>query len=107
LLLIKFELEIMRDLLGLSGAILTALAFFRLERRKREAETLKIAIAPQPRFSRRLQIASRILEEKGVLGSNDIDAQLTFWGLILISWSFLISIALTIGQHFEFFGKAG
>jgi hypothetical protein len=101
---VKFGSEICRDLFGLFGAILTALAFFRLEMRKKEAQIPRIVDAPQPDLNRVMQAVAAQLDRR-VLEPNDIDAQLTFWGLMLISASFLISIALTIAQHYRLFGN--
>ena len=52
--LTKLWLEIARDVLGLVGAALTARAFFRLEDRKREADTVKTAPVGDPDLKKTL-----------------------------------------------------
>ena len=38
------------------------------------------------------------------MAPDDIDTGLTFWGLILISASFFISIGLTVADYYDVFG---
>ena len=103
-MLVKFWLEISRDLLGLMGAGLTAYAFFRLEGRKIEARLPKEVKIEDPDLARFLQDVSKTLEGE-VLGPNEIDATLTFWKFVLIALSFLVSIGLTTAGHYELFGQ--
>jgi hypothetical protein len=101
--LTKFWLEIIRDIFGLAGAALTAWAFFRLEKRKHAAEVTTNAPAGNPAIKQALIEVGHELYGL-VLRPNDIDAQLTAWGLVLISISFFISISLTIAEFCGLFG---
>jgi hypothetical protein len=100
--LTKFWLELLRDLLGLLGAVLTAWAFFRFEHRKRQAEAPRIVQVGDPDLRKEMETSGLVLDRR-VLGPDDVDARLTFWGLVLISASFFVSIGLTIGEYCKAF----
>lgn len=102
----KLCLELLRDVLGLSGAVLTAWAFFRLERRKKEATVAQRARISDPDLQKMFAEAGNTLVGE-VLAANEIDARLTARGLVLISVSFLISILLTLLDYYGVFAVKG
>jgi len=93
---LRFTFELLRDVLGLLGAILSASAFFRLERRKAEAAGANPDAADDVDLKTEMVRARNTLVARRVLAPNEVDLRLTFWGLTLIAISFLISIGLTI-----------
>jgi len=101
--LTKFWLEVLRDVLGLTGAVLIAWAFFRFEGRKRTAEAPKVVPIDDPDMKKLFMEAGEQLDKR-VMAPDDIDTGLTFWGLILISASFFISIGLTVADYYDVFG---
>jgi hypothetical protein len=101
----RLFLEILRDCLGLVGSLLTARAFFRLEKRKNQATLAKEAPAVDIDLQREFEQAGRALDNV-VLAPNEIDSRLTAWGLVLISLSFGISIIITLSAYYGFFEEA-
>ena len=92
----RFALELLRDVLGLVGAIVSAFAFFRLEGRKAEAASVRPDTAGDADLAAEMQQARTTLVERRVLAPNRLDLHLTVLGLALIALSFLISIGLTL-----------
>ena len=92
----RFALELLRDVLGLVGAIVSAFAFFRLEARKAEAASVRPDAAGDADLAAEMQRARTTLVERRVLAPNARDLHLTVFGLALIALSFLISIGLTL-----------
>lgn len=91
----RFALELLRDISGLIGAVLSAAAFFRLEGRKTEAASVNPETANDQALQEELKGARATLVEHRVLAPNSLDLRLTVFGLLLIAVSFLVSIALT------------
>ena len=92
----RLAFELLRDILGLIGAVLSAFAFFRLERRKAEAASADPETAADPDLKAEMTAARGTLLTLRVLAPNEGDTRLTVAGLFLIALSFLISIALTL-----------
>ena len=97
---VRFIAELARDGFGLLGAGISTLAFFRFERRKKEAYVTQGDVTPDPDLKRELLLAQRNLSKR-VLRPNDLDIWWTAIGLLLIAMSFLISIGLTIAEHLQ------
>jgi len=94
----RFAFELLRDICGLLGAGLSAVAFFRLESRKKEASALNPEITRNSRLRKYLERSKQALITRRVLAPNEADWAFTAWGLVLIALSFAVSIGLTLTE---------
>jgi hypothetical protein len=94
----RFVFELLRDVSGLFGAALSAVAFFRFEGRKKEAAALDPEITRDPDLKKELERSQQTVIRLRVLSPNEVDWAFTAWGLVLIALSFAISIGLTLTE---------
>lgn len=96
--MIRFAFELLRDFSGLVGAALTAAAFFRFEGRKAEAAALDPSVTTDPELRKEVERSRQTLLKVRVLAPSEADSAFTAWGFVLIAFSFLVSIGLTLTE---------
>ena len=90
---IEIVLSNVKDVLGIVGAVLTALPFFSLERAKRHAARLGNPPTRNPILRSRFNTAEK--DAKNAMDEpSRPNFQATLWGLLLIGLSFVISLVL-------------
>ena len=87
-----------RDACGLTGSILVAVPFFSLEERKQRAKLVREARTPDADLAAQLDSAGEILAT-AVITPVQRDSAFTLAGLVLLAFSFGLSLLLTVHDY--------